>query len=283
MTAPRITEAQEHPIALTDNGATGRPQRGGRRPLLTFSVVVIGLTWAVQVTFLALGWPLFPALVVELGVLLATATLVTRRTEGRAGVRRLYAGALRWRFGAGWYALVLLLLPLATVAVAATAGTLAGPSDGWGPEAFQYLFLTLVFGALLGNLWEELSWTGFMQERLAARHGLLKGALLTALPFGLIHLPLAFEEDGLTGTSLPDLALNWALLLGVAPFFRYLIGLVHARTGHSVLAIAVLHGSFNASASTSLATGEWEYIVAAVTATILLALVIRPGGSRGRA
>lgn len=282
MTTPRITEPQEHPPARAAEGAASGRQRAVRRPLLTFSVVVIGLTWAVQLTFLAMGWPLFPALVVELGVLLATATLVTRRTEGRAGVRRLYAGALRWRFGAGWYALVLLLLPVSTMAVAAMAGTLAGPSDGWGPEAFQYLFLTLVFGALLGNLWEELAWTGFMQERLTARHGLLKGALLTAVPFGLIHLPLAFEQNGLAGTSLPDLALTWALLLGLAPFFRYLIGIVHARTGRSVLAVAILHGSFNACASTSLATGGWEYIAAAVVATILFALALRPHGLRAR-
>jgi membrane protease YdiL (CAAX protease family) len=203
--------------------------------------------------------------------------------EGRAGVRRLYAGALRWRFGARWYALVLLLLPVATMAVAATSGTLAGPADGWGPEVFQYLFLTLVFGALLGNVWEELAWTGFMQQRLTARHGLLKAALLTALPFGLIHLPLAFEQDGLGGTGLADLALAWALLLAVAPFFRYLIGLVHARTGRSVLAVAILHGSFNACASSSLTTGGWEYIAAAVAATTVLALAFRPGRSRARA
>jgi membrane protease YdiL (CAAX protease family) len=235
-------------------------------------VIVIGLTWAVQFTFLALGWPLFPALVAEIGILLATATVVTRRVEGREGVRRLYSGVVRWRFGAWWYALILLLLPAVTLAVAVAAGTLTGPSDGWGAELLQYLFLTLVFGALLGNLWEELAWTGFMQERLAARHGRLRGALLTALPFGLIHLPLAFEADGLTGTSGTDLALAWGLLLGVAPFFRYLIGIVHDRTGRSVLAVAILHGSFNACASTSLATGGWEYIAALVAATVLVAL-----------
>lgn len=246
-----------------------------RPPLVAFSVTVIGLTWAVQLSFLALGWPLFPALVVELGILLSTATLLTHRLEGRAGVRRLYAAALRWRFGAPWYALILVLLPATTLAVAATSGTLAGPSDGWGTEVFQYLFLTLVFGALLGNVWEELAWTGFVQERLGARHGLLEGALLTAVPFGLIHLPLAFEQDGLTGTSPTDLALSWTLLLGVAPFFRYLIGLVHARTGRSVLAVAILHGSFNACASTSLTTGGWEYIAAVIAATIVVAIVCR--------
>jgi membrane protease YdiL (CAAX protease family) len=253
-----------------------------RHPLLAFAGTAVGLTWAVQLTFLALGWPLFPALAIELLVLLVTATAVTGLTEGRDGVRRLYAGVTRWRFAPRWYAVVLALVPVATVAVAAVAGTLQGPSDGWVAEALQYLFLTIVFGALLGNMWEELAWTGFMQARLTERHGLLRGALITALPFGLIHLPLAFEEHGLAGTSAGDLLLAWALLLGVAPFFRYLIGMVHDRTGRSVLAVAVLHGSFNASASLSLTTGGWEYFVGTVIATPLVAVVLR-GRLRTRA
>lgn len=245
-----------------------------RHPRLTFAMTVVGLTWTVQLTFLALSWPLFPALVIELVVLVVTATVITRVTEGRAGVRRLYAGVFRWRIGARWYVVVLLLLPVATVAVAAVAGTLQGPSDGWGAETFQYLFLTLVFGALFGNMWEELAWTGFFQAEMAERHGLLQGALVTAVPFGLIHLPLVFEQDGLRGTSLRDVAIGWSLLLLVAPFFRYLIGLVHVRTGRSLLAVAVLHGSFNACASSSLASGGWEYIVGAVLATPVVALVV---------
>lgn len=281
MTTPRTVHAQARPDAVS-GVRVRRPGPVSRHPLVAFSVTAIGLTWAVQLAFLALGWPLFPALVVELGVLLGTATVLTHVVGGRIGVRRLYAAAFRWRFGVVWYALTLLMLPAATLAVAAASGTLTGPTDGWGTEAFQYLFLTLVFGAFLGNVWEELAWTGFMQARLTDRHGPLRGALLTALPFGLIHLPLVFEQDGLAGTSLADVALAWTLLLGVAPFFRYLIGLVHARTGRSVLAVAILHGSFNACASTSLATGGWEYIAAAVAVTVVVAWACRISVPRSR-
>ena len=49
-----------------------------------------------------------------------------------------------------------------------------------------YLLL-LAVGALTGNLWEETVWGGFVQGRLMARHGLLTGSLLTALPVFLIH------------------------------------------------------------------------------------------------
>jgi hypothetical protein len=39
---------------------------------------------------------------------------------------------------------------------------------------------------------------GFAQTRLVGEHGLLRGSPLAAIPFALIHLPLAFEERGLT-------------------------------------------------------------------------------------
>lgn len=256
--------------------AGGSHRRKGplRRPRLTFAVTVVALTWAVQLTFLALGWPLFPALAIELLILLVTATAITAMVCGRSGVRALYAGVIRWRFSAVWYAVVLGLVPFVTVLVASVVGTVGSPSSGWGEELLQYLFLTIVFGALLGNMWEELAWTAFFQAGLAERHGVLRAALITAVPFGLIHLPLAFEEDGLTGTLPTDLLVTWGLLLVVAPFFRYLIGLVHAHTGRSLLAVAVLHGSFNASGSMTLATGGWEYIAGTVLATPLVALLL---------
>ena len=245
-----------------------------RRPLVTFSVTVISLTWLVQFAFLAVGWPLFPALVVELVLLLTTATVITGMTSGRLGVRSLYAQATRWRIGVAWYAAILVLLPVATLAVAAVGGTLSAPADGAAAELVQYLFLTVVFGALLGNVWEELAWTGFFQSQVTRRHGLLRGALLTAIPFGFIHLPLAFEPGGLTGTAVDDVLITWALLLVVAPFFRYLVGMVYLRTGRSVLAVAILHGSFNAAGAVSMATGGWEFIVALVLVVPLVALAL---------
>ena len=240
-------------------------------PVLSFAVLAILPTWAVQFLFLALGWELFPALVIELLILLAAATFVTARTEGRAGVRRLYAGAVRWRVGTGRFAYVLLALPLLTLAVAAAGGSLRAPDGGWLREVGGYLFLTLVFGALLGNVWEETAWAGFAQSRLIARHGLLRGSLLTAVPFALIHLPLAFEENGLRGTGGGDLALTWTLLILMAPFARYLYGMTLVDTGGSVLAVGVLHASFNATGQLAAVHGWWPSTVALVLLTLATA------------
>jgi hypothetical protein len=50
--------------------------------------------------------------------------LITAWISGRAGVRRLFASLLQWRIGITRWLLVLLALPVLTVAVAAVTGTL---------------------------------------------------------------------------------------------------------------------------------------------------------------
>jgi membrane protease YdiL (CAAX protease family) len=239
-----------------------------KHPVLSFAVLAIAPTWAVQFLFLAMGWEMFPALIAELLILLGAATLVTAVTDGRPGVRRLYAGAVRWRFGAGRFAYVLLALPVATLLVAAAAGSLRAPDRGWVWEIGMYLFLTLVFGALLGNVWEETAWAGFAQTRLIERHGLFRGSLLTAVPYALIHLPLAWQDHGLHGTSGRDLLITWTVLIVTAPFARYLYGMTLVDTGGSVLAVAVLHASFNASGELGAVHGWWPAPVALVLLTV---------------
>jgi membrane protease YdiL (CAAX protease family) len=236
-----------------------------------YLVTVVGLTWLIQVTFLLLGWNLLPAKLAELAILLGFAVLFTAREAGRRGVRDLFAGAVRWRIGIGRYLLVLAAVPALTLAIAAATGTLRDPAGGWPRMIVEYLLAAVLLGALLGNLWEETAWGGYVQTRLMDRHGLLVGSLLTAIPFALIHLPLAYEEHGLRGTSLGSAALTWALLIATAPFARYLIGMLLVDTGGSVLAAALVHASWNASGSLAAVDGGWQYIPALIVLTVSLA------------
>ncbi|HEU4349819.1 MAG TPA: CPBP family intramembrane glutamic endopeptidase [Actinoplanes sp.] len=242
-----------------------------KHPVLSFAILAIAPTWAIQFLFLAMGWELFPAKLAELFILLGAATLVTARISGRAGVRRLFSGVLRWRIGMRWYAMTVLAMPALTLTVAAAAGSLRMPAGGVLKEVLFYLLLTLVVGALLGNLWEETAWAGFVQSRLMDRHGLLRGSLLTAVPYGLIHLPLAFEEHGLYGTSARDVAITWTVLIFSAPFVRYLYGVTLLGTGGSLLAAALMHASFNASGALASVHGWWPSYVALILLTVALA------------
>jgi membrane protease YdiL (CAAX protease family) len=242
-----------------------------RHPVGTFLVVTIGFTWTALVVSLLAGWDLMPAKLAELIVLVGTATLVTAWTGGRAAVRRLFAGVVKWRLGVGVYLLVLAAVPALTLLIAAATGTLRAPPGGWVVMIGTYLLFAVVFGALLGNVWEETAWAGFVQQRLMSRRGLLIGSLLTAIPFALIHLPLAFEERGLKGTTWGQAAATWAFLLGTAPFVRYLVGMLLVDTGGSLLAVGLLHGSWNASSQLAAADGGWQFIPAVIVLTLLVA------------
>jgi membrane protease YdiL (CAAX protease family) len=253
-----------------------------RHPVLSFAVLAIAPTWALQFLFLAMGWELFPAKLAELVFLLGAAILVSSKVDGRAGVRRLFAGVLRWRMGFGWFAITLLALPVLTLLIAAASGSIRTPDGGWGKEILLYLFVTLIFGALIGNVWEETAWAGFAQSRLIERHGLLRASLLTAIPFALIHLPLAFEEHGLHGTSGRDVAITWTVLILSAPILRYLLGMTLIGTGGSVLAVAILHASFNALGVLGSVHGWWPGYVA-LPALLALMLAVRWAVSGRRA
>lgn len=91
--------------------------------------------------------------------------------------RRLLSLLLIWRFSVARWAVIVLAVPVLTVALAAVSGTLERPDGGWGTVVGDSLFVTFILGLFLINLWEETAWSGFMQSRMMERHGLLVGSL----------------------------------------------------------------------------------------------------------
>jgi hypothetical protein len=51
----------------------------------------------------------------------------------------------------------------------------------------------LIVGVLVGNLWEQLAWSGFVQRRTVCAFGPSRAAFATAAAFAGVHLPLAFH------------------------------------------------------------------------------------------
>lgn len=261
---------------------TGNPI--AEHPVTAFLVLAIGLTWIVQIASILLLGDITPGILAELVILLGAAVLVTGVREGGAGLRLLFGRVLRWRVGAVWYVVAVIALPVLTILIALATGTFREPAAGWGGLLSGYLLQTLLIGALLGNIWEELAWTGVVQRRLMDRHGLLGGSLLTAIPFALIHLPMVFGAG--FAVPLEQVLLFWGVLLVTAPFLRYLIGMTYAGTGGSLLLVGLLHASFNASGSLPAFVGFGQQIAALV---VLLAVVagyravrMRRGGEEER-
>jgi uncharacterized protein len=246
-------------------------------PIAMFLLLALGLSWPVMIALLVSGQDMSPGALLSVTFLLGGATLVTALSEGRAGVRRLFAGAIRWRMGLARFVVLVAAVPLLTLLVGALTGTLRSPPEGWLGLVGSYLFQTFIFGLLIVNLWEETAWGGFMQARLMATRGLLMGSLLTAIPFFVIHIPLAFAEHGLNTTA-EQAALNLGLTALIAPFFRYLAGTQLIDSGGSILAIGLLHASFNASGQLSAVPGEWQYIPALIVLTLAVIVYRRLRG-----
>jgi membrane protease YdiL (CAAX protease family) len=263
---------------LLHTDKTGIRAYAVRRPVTAFLTVVLSIGLPVLTLAVALGIETGPfVLVIAFGGLAGGALLITRWAEGPAGVRDLLGRLFRWRFGIGHWLTIVLAMPLLTLGVAAVTGTLRTPPKGWAFEAGAYLFLVFVFGALLLNLWEELGWTGFVQARLMRRHGLLVGSLLTAVPFAALHVPLAFEA----GWTWSGAAIELVAIVGMAPFVRYLLGAFYLDTAGSLLAVGLMHASYNAASRLDAASGGWQFLPALAVLTICVGLVRqrrRPSG-----
>jgi membrane protease YdiL (CAAX protease family) len=208
--------------------------------------------------------------------LLAPALVISRLADGPGAVRRLLARGFDWRFGVGRWAVVLIAVPLLTLALAGVSGDLSTPDDGWLWMLGTYLFATLVFGALVVNLWEETAWAGFLQTRLITRHGMPVAAVLTAVPFAIIHIPLYLVGD----PSRAEVVTGLAVLFALAPVYRYLLGMHLVDTGGSILAAGVQHASWNASGNLAAVEGEWQVVVAVALLTAAMAMERHLGRAR---
>lgn len=237
-------------------------------PVTAFAIGAFGVGWPVLALPVITGMsPSAPILIATYVALAGSALLVTRLVGGPGAMGRLLARTTRWRFGIGRWAVIVLAMPALTLAFAAASGTLQPPGNGWLGAAGTYLVQTFIIGSLTLNVAEELAWGGFVQTRLAERHGMLRGALLTAPMFVAIHLPLQFAP----GWTWASVAMSVAILVLIAPFLRFVMGDHLEATGGSVLAVGIQHAAFNASGQLPI-TGGWQSLAAVVLFAVAVAV-----------
>src|SRR5687768_11142675 len=122
-----------------------------RRPVLAFCMFAVGLSVALIAALLIADVSVIPGKAAQILLVPGAALLITAWISGRAGVRRLLASMLHWRIGIARWLLVLLALPVLTLAIAVATGTLEAPPQGWLNIATTYL-LTLVVLLISANL-----------------------------------------------------------------------------------------------------------------------------------
>ena len=234
----------------------GSPELGGlrgwvgRRPLTAFLIIALGLSWLILLVPILAFYGVIPGagLPIEIFALAATllallpAAWVTSITDGRAGVRALLQRAVRWRFGIGWWLVVLFGLPVTSLILGILLGGSLHTEGLWSLLLRQ--LGSIAIAVLLINLWEETVWAGFFQTRLESRFTFVAAAALTALPFAGVHAPLLLLSDQVSAVSVLE-GLAGLLILGVA--VRLMVGVFLRAASDSILAVGILHQIFDAS------------------------------------
>jgi membrane protease YdiL (CAAX protease family) len=221
-------------------------------PLLTYFALTFAVSWgAIFIVVGPGGIPITTDQAVVLGMILllgpsVAGILLTVLASGRRGLGELLSRLLRWRVGARWYAVALLIAPLSATAVLLALSLLSPeflPGIVTSDDKAALLLMGIVGGLTVG-FFEELGWTGFAVPRMRQRYGVVTTGLIVGLLWGAWHFIMFWERDSFSG-ALP-LALLLARLFSWLPAYRVLMVWVYDCT-ESLLVTMLMHVSLVAS------------------------------------
>jgi membrane protease YdiL (CAAX protease family) len=228
-----------------------------QHPVMTYFALTFSISWGglllvigpsgirgimEQTTRNSLFWSLY---VVTVAGPSAAGILSSIFVYGKRGLRNIVAGLLRWRVGARWYAVALLVAPLSvfpTLFVLSVFSPAFIPGILTAGDQVSLVLFAVAVG--LVNPWiEELGWTGFAVPELGKRYGILANGLIVGIMWGAWHF--LSNLWGASSVTIPLALFMPAMLFSFLPPFRVLMVWVYDRT-RSLLVAVIMHGSLNA-------------------------------------
>ena len=257
---------------MIETGAVRRPTTRTSR-LLISAFAFFGLSLGLAAGALYLHTP--PAMlpfVLAVGPTIIAIALAWREGDGALGrMRRSLTRRPQRRI---WY--LVLAVPVAWAAATVLVTVLLGSStSGLFDNVFPAIFV-IPLVVLLPAFAEELAWRGFALPRLLTSMSPLRAALLLAIPWSLIHVPLF-----LPGQWYGELAI-WPMVVSIVSY-SVLLTWVFIGTGGSVLMTALFHAGLNGVAP--LMGGldaDASWVIRNLLAAVIAAAVVGLGGLRGR-
>jgi uncharacterized protein len=229
-----------------------------RHPLLIYFLLVFAISWGGMLLVISAGGgSSFPASGEEVGRLIGpiyavwlmgpavAGILLVALVHGRAGWRDLLARLLKWRVGAGWYAIALLTAPLLITAI---LFALSRTSSDFLPRLYSagdWVSL-LQFGIVAGLMvafFEELGWTGFVVPTLRLRHGVFTTGLFLGFLWSAWRSSVVFWASGDARGELSPFLFVAAVVFSWQPASRVLLVWIYDRTG-SLFVTMLMHASF---------------------------------------
>jgi membrane protease YdiL (CAAX protease family) len=205
--------------------------------------------------------------------------IMTGLTSGRQGVAGLVKRFLIWRVRWTWYAVALLLFPVAALAAVLLAAAADGTAPDFGavfarqifgpsaPLAF-YVVPYLLFDALTNG--EEMGWRGYVLPRLQARYNALASSLILGVIWALWHLP-KFLAPGNTSPF------GWFAVQIVIEAILYTW--LYTGTGGSLLLVTLFHAAGNTAGvflplTTTIGGTNLTALLAQTALELVVALVV---------
>lgn len=214
------------------------------RSLAPFLLIAFGIAWGIlglyiflpELTGRAFGQltgnhPLFFLAVYAPAI---AAFFLVARSGGGDGLRRFLGRALLWRCGAGWYAFLIIGIPLIFIAGSALRGNLF--TEPFPFASLQALLVALGLAAVKGPV-EEFGWRGLALPLLQRKFAPIWAGLILGAIWGLWHFP-AFLLGG-TQQSEWSFTAFFAGCLAISVIATALFN----RAGGSILMSAFFHFS----------------------------------------
>lgn len=174
-----------------------------------------------------------------------SAFYLTRRNQGKQGVKTLIKRALNFRIPIKWLAAIF-ALPLAITAAARhlyiwRGGELPDSQVLGSPLDIVVLFLVLFF--IGGPVNEEFGWRGYALDRIQSNHSALLSSLIIGVMWGLWHLPLFFFQN------LSQSYMSFWIFMGFVCAISVLYSWFYNNTGGNILVALLFHNMGNFSGS----------------------------------
>jgi len=263
-----------------------------RHPVATFFAITFIYTWALMSVLVVSTPPggmqagispsfLLLALLGGVGPTLA-GVIVTRGVEGKGSVRALFARLQHWRVNIGWYAVVLLMVPLVRMATLAIDRALGIPVPTIDDMA-GLVALGMVW-APFAAFGEEFGWRGFLLPRLQSRHSAFVASCITGLAWGMWHLPMDFVGTGHYGLLFIP---NFFVIHGIQiTAIAILMTWVYNNTKGSMLLMVLFHAGITFSAvifstlTLSAMDSLWHNLISTALLWLIVAIVVARTGAR---
>lgn len=230
----------------------GRAMR--QHPLVYFFLMAYTFSWIMLIPFVFSEWGILSqnftiafALNPFVGPTLA-ALIMTRITEGKAGVKHLRRNLFQVRAGWQWYLFILLGIPaLLLLGISVLPGGLVS-FQGFPPHfPVEYVVTFVVIFFLGGPLGEEIGWRGFALPRMQLRYGPLGGTLLLGILWAFWHLPhfLTSAQRGGPESSFATFLTNFPIFFLLVMSMGVIFTWVFNHTRGSLFMAILLHASIN--------------------------------------